>query len=301
MKIESKPKIIIIVGPTAVGKSDLAVQIAKKFNGEIISADSRQVYKDMNLGTGKITKKEMLGIPHYLLDVVSPIRSNFNVKKFQQKAYKKIDEILKKNKTPIIVGGTGFYIQSIVDGIVLPEIKLNPDFRKKLEKLSLVELQKKLAKADPDRFTNIDIKNKVRLIRALEIVSEFGSVPKYEKNPKYNPIQIGLKLDQEKLKEKIVIRLDKRLKKGMLAEAKKLHKSGLSWKKMESFGLEYKFMALYLQNKISLEEMKNEIINKSCQYAKRQITWFKKDQRIKWFSPKDQPSNTLRKIISDFL
>ncbi len=299
-----KPRILVILGPTASGKSDLAVKIARQFNGEIISADSRQVYKGLDIGSGKITKKEMRGVKHYLLDVVSPIntartKKYFTVADFQKIAYKKIDTILESGKLPIIAGGTAFYIQSIVDGIVLPEISANQKLRDSLEKKSLPELQKILKKLDVARYKKIDSKNKVRLIRAIEISSVLGKVPMMKSVPKYESLQIGLSLPAEKLHSNIKKRLTSRLKIGMLDEARNLHKKGLSWNRMESLGLEYKYMALFLQNKISESEMVNQIETKSRQFAKRQMTWFKRDERINWFSPEN--INEISELITKFL
>ncbi len=279
--MEDKPVILVILGPTASGKSDLAVALAKKLNGEIVSADSRQVYKGLDIGTGKITKKEMKGVPHYLLDVASPDRA-YSVDRYQKHAYEMIDDIIKRGKLPIICGGTGFYIQSIVDGFVLPEVKANRALRTKLAKLSSEQLFNILAKRDPRRAEKIGKQNKVRLIRSLEIIEALGGVPKIKLVPRYSPLQIGLKFEDGILKDRIKARLSKRLKKGMLKEAEELHKNGLSWKRMEVLGLEYRYMAYFLQNKISREEMERQIELVSFQYAKRQMTWFKRDQRIHW-------------------
>ncbi len=285
MELVKRAKILVILGPTATGKSDLAVKIAKKYNGEVISADSRQVYKGLNIGTGKITKKEMMGIPHHLLDVVSP-KKVFSVSDFQKLANKKIEEILKRDKLPILVGGTGFYIQSIVDGIVLPEVPPNKELRKKLETKSIDELVSILSKLDKNRLKNIDKNNPVRLIRAIEIAKSLGSVPKFQKQkPKYSFVQIGLTLPQEDLKEKIHKRLLTRLKGGMIKEAEKLHKNGLSWKRMRELGLEYRHLADYLEKKIDKNKMIASLSNDIYQYSKRQMTWFRRDKKIKWYSP----------------
>ena len=171
-----KPKIIVILGQTSTGKSDFAVKIAKLYNGEIISADSRQVYKNMDLGSGKITKKEMEGVPHHLLSVVSP-RKVFTVADFKKQADKKIKEILKTGKVPIICGGTGFYVDAVLNDVVLPEVKANKKLRDELEKEKVEKLYDKLKKLDPVRAENIDKYNKVRLIRALEIIATLGIVP----------------------------------------------------------------------------------------------------------------------------
>ena len=280
----SKPKIITILGPTASGKSDLAVIIAKKISGEIISADSRQVYKGMDIGSGKITKQEMLGVPHHLLDVANPKRT-FTVSHYQKLANRKIAEIINRNKTPIIVGGTGLYIQSIIDGIVLPEVGPNYDLRQKLEKLSVSQLFTKLQKLDPIRAKSIDAKNPRRLIRAIEIATALGKVPKLKTKPSpYEFILIGLNPGEKILKQNIHKRLEKRLKQGMVQEVKELRAAGLSWRRLESFGLEYRFVAQFLQAKITKTEMIDRLEKEIWQYAKRQMMWFKRDGRIKWIA-----------------
>lgn len=289
-KVSRKEGIVVIVGPTAVGKSSLAVELAKKFNGEIISADSRQVYRGLNIGTGKVTKKEMFGVPHHLLDVAEPKR-RFSVSQYKKLAEKAVKKILRKNKLPIIVGGTGFYIQALVDNVILPEVLPNSKLRKKLSKKNTEELFKILKKLDPKRAENIDSKNPRRLIRAIEIAKHLGKVPElsYTLNPSgYTPLFIGLDLPDKKLKKRISIRLEQRIKIGMIAEAKKLHKNGLSFKRMRELGLEYKFLADFLEDKIDKEEMKKLLETAIWQYAKRQRTWFKRDKRILWFRPGEQ-------------
>ncbi len=283
-----KSKILVILGPTATGKSSLAVSLAKKFNGEVISADSRQVYKGMNLGSGKIMKYEMEEIPHHLIDIVSP-NTRFSVQKYKKLTERAIGKILAKNKLPIICGGTGFYIDSIIKNIELPEVAPNNELRKKLEKKSTEQLFKMLEKLSTSRAKNIDKYNKVRLIRAIEIAQALGNVPEIiEKPSKYDFILVGLDLADEKLKKNIAIRLSTRIKKGMVYEVKKLHKNRVSWKKLESFGLEYKNIALYLQSKISKEEMLKKLQTEIWHFAKRQRTWFKRNKDIKWFKPSEK-------------
>jgi tRNA dimethylallyltransferase len=284
-----KGKIIVVLGPTSSGKSDLAVELAKKFNGEIISADSRQVYKGLDIGSGKITKKEMQKIPHYLLDVVSP-KSVFTIAQFKKNTDKIIRDILKKGKTPIIAGGTGFYIQSIVDNIVLPEVKPNLKLRKELAKKSVDELANILKKMDKNRAGEIDLKNPRRLIRAIEIATELGKVPKLSTNSnpvavggEYDVLQIGIKTDDDILKERIAKRFEKRVKAGIVKEAEDLHKNGLSWKRMKEIGLAHKYISLHLQGKMTKDEMIENSIREEWQYVKRQKTWFKRDKRIEWF------------------
>lgn len=296
--INSKPKIIVILGPTASGKSDLAVNIAKKFNGEIISADSRQVYKGLNIGSGKITMKEMCGIPHYLLDVISP-KKVFTVDDFKRLGNTAIQKIIQKNKTPIICGGTGFYIDALVKNITLPEVKADKNLRKKLEKIETKKLFLMLKKLDKKRAKNIDPNNKVRIIRALEIINQLGKVPKAKSKPIYNALQIGIDWNKDALRERINKRLASRIKQGMIEEALDLYKNGLSYKRMENLGLEYKYLALFLQNKITKEQMIAELQNKIWQYAKRQIAWFKRDKDIIWI--KSEEFRKIDKVIENFL
>ena len=273
----------MILGPTASGKSALAVKLAKKINGEIISADSRQVYKGLNIGSGKITKKEMSGIPHYCLDIVSP-KKIFTVADFKKCAEKAIEKIFTKNKIPIIVGGTGLYIQAIVDNIILSEVKPNWKLRKELEKKTTEEMFKMLKKLDPERAKNIDAKNPRRLIRAIEIAKKLGKTPKLKPMSRrdLDIRQIGIKLPDEILKKNIEKRIKKMLKGGLVAETKKLRKSGLSWKRIYELGFEYKYPALFLRRKISKDEMLAKMLVENRQYSKRQMTWFKRDKRIKW-------------------
>ncbi len=280
---------MVIVGPTASGKSDLAVKLAKKFSGEVISADSRQVYRGLDIGSGKITKAEMEGIPHYLLDVASPKRV-FTVSHYQKLAQEKVKGIWERNKLPIICGGTGLYIRAAVDGITFPEVPPNLKLRKSLEKKSVIELFRILNQLDPARAKTIDAKNPRRLIRAIEIATVLQQVPRLVAHPIADNKQIlfiGLKPDDDILKKKIKTRLLNRLKakgkKNLITEVKNLKKSGLSWQRLEALGLEYRYVALFLQNKLTLEQMKTELNQAIWHYAKRQMTWFKADKRIKWF------------------
>ena len=285
----AKEKILVIVGPTASGKSDLGVKLAKKFGGGIISADSRQVYKGLDVGTGKITKKEMGGIPHHLLDIANP-KKRFSVSDFLTLTNQAIAKIVESDKLPVVVGGTGFYIDALTGTVTFPEVPPNPALRKKLEKKSVVELFKLLGKKDPERAKTIDRYNKVRLIRALEIINTLGHVPMYKigqpgrvANLRYEFIYIGLKPDKKESERRIYERLLKRLP-GMIREAKKLWSKGLSYKRMNELGLEYRYLALFLQNKLNKEQLINKLNIAIRQYAKRQMTWFKRNKKIKWFT-----------------
>ena len=276
-------KLVVILGPTAAGKTDLSIKLAKKFNGEVVSADSRQVYKGMDIGTGKVTKREMEGIPHYLLDVASPKRK-FTVAQYKEQALKAIKKIQKKGKLPFLVGGTAFYIQSVIDGIKIPKVKPDWKLRKKLEKKSLKELFSILKTKDPERAKRIDRYNKRRLVRALEIIYKTGKpVPFLQTSPpKMEILVLGVKKDPKDLRKRIKERLEKRIRKGMVAEVKRLKNSGVSWEKLESFGLEYRYIARYLQKKITREEMKQRLQKEIEHFARRQMTWFKKEKRIHW-------------------
>jgi len=301
-------KIVVILGPTVSGKTNLSIKLAKKFNGEVISADSRQVYKGLDIGAGKITKKEMQGIPHHLLDVAN-LKRKFTVAQFQKLALKAIKKIQKKGKIPFLVGGTGFYIQSIVDDIKIPEVKPDWKLRKKLEKKSTEELYKTLLTLDPERAKTIDRKNPRRLIRTIEIILKTGkstslvyghpkSVYEYRTSKKLNSFQIGIKKSPDQLKRAINQRLQKRLKMGMVAEVEKLHKSGLSWRRLEELGLEYRFVAQYLQNKLTRKGMVEILEKEIWHFAKRQMTWFKRDKRIKWIKNYKEAKKLIKKFLS---
>lgn len=291
---------IVVAGPTASGKSDLAVYLAREFGGEVVSADSRQVYKGLDIGTGKITKREMRGIPHHLLDVASP-KQIFTVSKYKILAEKAIEDIWRRGKLPIVCGGTGLYIRAIVDNLAIPEVPPDKKLRKKLEKKSVEELFAILKKLDSRRAGEIDAKNPRRLIRAIEIAKHLGKVPPLSLGQRQDCkiLEIGIAPKSEELKNRIHKRLLSRLKSGMVEESRNLHKDGLSWKRMEDLGLEYRFLARYLQNKITKKEMADGLEREIRQYAKRQMTWFKKDKRIRWFTNKDKKK--IQKEVQWFL
>jgi tRNA dimethylallyltransferase len=276
-------KIIVVCGPTATGKSDYAVALAKKINGEVISADSRQVYRGLNIGSGKITKREMCGVPHHLLDVASPKRV-FSVAQYKRLGQKAIADILKRGKVPIICGGSGMYIDALVYDSSFPEVSPNNALRKKLEKLPTEALGEKLQSLDKERFGEIDANNRVRLIRAIEIATALGTVPKQKRAAAYDVEWIYLDFPDDVLKKRIHDRLFARIRAGMVSEVKKLHAGGVSWKRLEALGLEYRFIAQFLQNKpfdktqdrISKQEMLIQLELAIWHYAKRQRTWFKK-------------------------
>jgi tRNA dimethylallyltransferase len=284
--VTSLKKTLIILGPNASGKSSLAIRLAKERNGEIISADSRQVYKGMDIGSGKIMPQEMQGVPHHLLDVVSP-RKIFSASDYSRLARKAIKDIHSRGKLPIICGGTGFYIDATIYGDSFAPVPPNPKIRKKLDKLSTEELADKLSELDPERFASIDKKNRARLIRSLEIVLSTGKpVPKIKRKSLYDTEKIGILWSTEELNQRIKLRLDQRLASGMIEEIANLKfpkiGRGLSWKRLYDFGLEYRYVSLYLKGELSYDEMQEKLFTAIKQYAKRQMTWFKRDKEIKW-------------------
>lgn len=269
-------RIIVVVGPTASGKSDFAVDLALKKNGEIISADSRQVYKGLDIGTGKITKEEMKDVPHHMLDVAS-IYDDFSVAEYARLARPILEDILSRGKTPIICGGTGQYIDALIYDMEVPSVPPNKKLREELEKKNVDELYAELLVKDPKRASEIDKHNKVRLVRALEIAYALGSVPPLsEPELIYDTEFYLLSPTREILRERIGKRLEKRLAQGMIDEVKWLMEKGYNSDTMKRFGLEYEIIGKFLEGTITEEDMRQEIVTKSMQYAKRQDTWNKR-------------------------
>ncbi len=286
--------VVAVVGPTAVGKSDIAVALAKLFNGEVISADSRQVYRGLDIGTGKITVKEMDEIPHHLLDVIDP-KDTYTVADFQKDAGSAISDILQRGKLPILCGGTGLFIDTVLYDFHLPAVPPNRALRTILEEQSADELYAILLEKDPIRANTIDRYNKRRLVRALEIIETSGApVPPLQKNNQYDACIIGISIPFETLKEKIKMRLEKRLNMGMVEEVQKLHDDGLSWHRMEDLGLEYRWIARFLQGAITRQEMEERLYLEICQYAKRQMTWFKKNNDIVWVGSGEEAEEAIK-------
>jgi tRNA dimethylallyltransferase len=327
-----KNKIVVILGTTASGKTALGVALARKFNGEIISADSRQVYRGLDIGSGKdlseygqppLLNKERDGVrsdfvPYHLIDIADP-KETFSVAKYQKKTFAAIEDVLQRGKLPIIVGGSGQYLEAVVENYQLTDIKPDENLRNDLEEKSVAELFEILQeknKSFAEKLNNSDKNNKRRLIRYLEIMgksplerggstAEPGCVTAAKrgngenKNNNYNFLLLGLTYPKEILAERIHQRLINRLEKeGMIQEVSDLHdKTGLSWERLEEFGLEYKFIARYLQEKIDYDQMVELLDRASNQFAKKQLTWFKrweKKRGIHWI--KDQ--NEAEKLIA---
>ena len=291
-------KLVVILGQTASGKSDLAVKIAKKFKGEVVSADSRQVYRGMDIGTGKITKKEAKGIPHHLLNITYP-KERFTVAQYRKLAMEAINKIQKKRKLPILCGGTGLYIQAVVDGITIPEVKPNWSLRRILDKFSTEELFKKLKELDQKRAETIDKHNKRRLIRAIEIVLKTKKpVPELKKIPLPYPVLIlGIKKKKDELEKLIEKRFLKWLEEGFLKEVFNLKKMGLSWKRIEEFGINYRTASQYLQKLITEEEFIKKSLIELRNYAKRQMVWFKRDKRIIWIKTQKEAERLIKRFL----
>ena len=285
----TKPKVIVIVGPTASGKTATSIEVAKKLNGEIVSADSMQIYKEMNIGTAKPTIDEMGGINHYMLDIVNP-NEEYNVSKYKVDAENAIEEILAKGKVPIIVGGTGLYVNSLVDSIEFSDVKEDLEYRKECleiaEKQGAQFLHDELRKIDEEAAEKIDANNVRRVIRALEIYKVTGKTKTQldkvsRKEPKYEYRMYGIEWDREILYERIEKRVDIMVEEGLIEEVKNLlQKYVLS--KTSIQGLGYKEVIEYLENKVTYDEMIEKLKMETRRYAKRQLTWFRRDRRICW-------------------
>ena len=268
-----KPKLIVIVGPTASGKTDLVMKLAKKFNGEIVSADSQMIYKEMNIGTAKPPKKT-----HYMVDLIRP-DEEYNVALYKQKAIEIIDDIIRRGKQPFLVGGTGLYVKAITDNLTFPHIERNEKLRNKLEKKTIEELFLEYQKIDKEGSKIIDRKNKRRLIRAIEVSKALGeSFFKERKEEKlYDCIILGIKTNKEELEKNIQKRVEVMFRQGLEKEARKIYKK---YGVLKTIG--YQEWEDYFKKRASIDEVKNKIINNTIKYSKRQITWFKKDKTIKW-------------------
>ncbi|MDD2257842.1 MAG: tRNA (adenosine(37)-N6)-dimethylallyltransferase MiaA [Patescibacteria group bacterium] len=277
-----KPKVLVIVGPTASGKTALGVKLAAHFAGEIVSADSRQVFRGLDIGTGKDLAEYVLAgrtIPFHLIDVCEPMEE-YNLARYQKEALEAIEKIISKGNLPLLVGGSGLYLQAVVDGYVLSSVTPDQDERVQLEKLSVSELYEKLHLLKPDfaeRLNNSDRQNARRLVRYLEISKNQQSlIPKTEK-PAYDFLILSLNPDDQTMRSRIEKRLVNRLEKeGLVAEVERLLDAGVTLARLNSLGLEYRYLAWYLQDKIDYETMVNQLSTAIYRFAKRQKTWFKR-------------------------
>ena len=295
----SKPKVIAIVGPTASGKTALSIAAAKKFNGEVVSADSRQVYIGMDIGTGKITREEMDGVPHHLLDIADPL-TVYTGADYMRDANEAVNTILSRGHVPLITGGTFFYIDLLRGKMQPAPVEPNEDFRNSLAHFKDDELFAQLQEKDADRASSIDPFNRRRLVRALEVIEALGSVPPQEavESP-YEWLMLGLEVPNAPLHEKIRDRLIARLEQGMVKEVEALVAQGVTYERLDDLGLEYRYIGQYLQKKLTYDEMVDQLEAKSRQYAKRQYTWLKRDSEIEWFGSADY--DTIFERIERFL
>lgn len=303
-----KQKVIVICGPTASGKTKLSIEIAKKIDGEIVSADSMQIYKEMNIGTAKPTIEEMQGIKHYLLDFVSP-NERYSVAEYKKDAINAIEEIIKRKKVPIVVGGTGLYINSLIYGIDYPEIEIDINYRNELEKIAEEEGLEKLynmAKlVDEEAIKNISPNDKKRICRILEIYHSTGKtktqqeIESRKNGPKYEYLVFGMNMDRDKLYDRINKRVDIMIKDGLIQEVKEIASKYHEFPTAMQ-GLGYKEVLEYLNGDTSKEEMIEKIKMETRRYAKRQLTWFRRYETIKWIDALDDIQNNINIILEGY-
>ena len=303
----NKPTVIVICGPTASGKTALSIELAKRINGEIVSADSMQIYKDMNIGSAKVTPEEMQGIKHYLIDFVSPDQ-RYSVANYKLDAKQAIEEVLNKGKTPIVVGGTGLYIDSLIYEIEYNDIKINEDYRKKLENIKekegLEKLYEMAVKIDPIAMQKISKNDSKRIMRILEIYEATGKTKTEQeaesrtKEVSYNYKVFAITMDREKLYDRINKRVDIMLEKGLIEEVENL------LNKYKEFptamqGLGYKEVRDYLEGNLSKQEMIDTIKQESRRYAKRQLTWFRKNKQTIWIDGLNNTDENINIILEE--
>ena len=302
-----KPKVIVICGPTASGKTALSIELAKRINGEVVSADSMQIYKDMDIGSAKVTKEEMQGIKHYLVDCVSP-DERYSVANYKLDAKKAIEEILKKGKTPIVVGGTGLYIDALIYEIEYQDIKINESYRKELESIKqnqgLEVLYERALKIDPEAMKKISPNDSKRIMRVLEIYEATGKNKTEQeaesrlKEISYNYKVFAITMDREKLYERINKRVDIMIENGLIEEVKELLKKYKEFPTaMQALG--YKEVKEHLDGKLTKQEMIDKIKQESRRYAKRQLTWFRKNKQTIWIDGLNDMQKNINIILEE--
>ncbi len=302
-----KSKVIVICGPTASGKTALSIELAKRINGEVVSADSMQIYKDMDIGSAKVTKEEMQGIKHYLVDCVSP-DERYSVANYKLDAKKAIEEILKKGKTPIVVGGTGLYIDALIYEIEYQDVKINESYRKELESIKqnqgLEVLYERAVKIDPEAMKKISPNDSKRIMRVLEIYEATGKNKTEQeaesrlKEIPYNYKVFAITMDREKLYERINKRVDIMIENGLIEEVKELLKKYKEFPTaMQALG--YKEVKEYLDGKLTKQEMIDKIKQESRRYAKRQLTWFRKNKQTIWIDGLNDMQKNINIILEE--
>lgn len=287
----SLPPLIVILGPTASGKSGLSIALAQRFGGEIVSADSRQVYRGLDTGTAKVTPEERALIPHHVLDVADP-REMYTVSQFQQQAIVAINDILARGKQPFLVGGSPHYIQAVVDHLNIPHVPPQPALRARLESRPLSELLAQLEELDPQSSAVIDRHNPRRVIRALEVCLVTGkpfSEQRAVAAPLYRTLLLGIEWPRDVLYRRIDARVDERMRQGMVQEVRDLLAEGVSHERLEALGLEYRFISRLLRGEYTSEdEMVQRLKYAIHDFTRRQLTWFRRDKRIVWLENGDQ-------------
>ncbi|MBR3873491.1 MAG: tRNA (adenosine(37)-N6)-dimethylallyltransferase MiaA [Clostridia bacterium] len=292
------PKLIVIAGTNASGKSGLGIELAARYGGEVVSADSRQVFRGLDLGSGKITPEETKGVPHHLIDVCEP-GDFYSMADFQKQAYEAIDGIIARGKLPFLVGGTGLYVASVADGYVMSNRMPDLAYRDELEKLTTEELYAKLKQIVPE--TDVDPRNRNRVMRILEKIHDGDDVTP-SKEARYDTLRLGVTWERSVLRQRIDERLDRRLEQGMIEEVKNLLDSGVSETFMLKLGLEYRFITQYLKGEYSsLDEMKALLATAIKQFAKRQMIWFRRDTSIHWLDMTADPVGEACAKIDAFL
>ena len=294
------PKLVVVLGTTACGKSGLGVELAKRFNGEVISADSRQVYKGLDLGTGKVTEEEMEGIPHHMLDVVEPGEA-YSVADFQPAAYAAIDDVIARGKTPILVGGTGLYVRAITEGFQFSDSKPDPALRQELEEKSNEELYAILREKTGVTLTGGEENNRHRLMRSVEkALSGAWEAPKA--CPRYDCLLLGVNFLRDVVCQRIDDRLQARIDAGMIDEVANLRSAGVSDEFLDRLGLEYRYILWYLTGKIpTMEGLKDELGRAIKRFATRQVVWFKKDQDVLWLDMEGDFLSQAADAVEQFL
>jgi len=300
--ITQLPKLVVLLGPTASGKSSLGITLAQRFNGEIISADSRQVYRGLDIGTAKVTPAEQALVPHHLLDVADP-REVYTVAQFQRDTIAAINGILKRSHRPFLVGGSPHYIQAVVDNLDIPHIEPHPELRAQLEKRPLPELMEQLEELDPHIAATIDRQNSRRIIRALEVCLVSGkpfSQQRTISEPLYQSLLLGIEWPREVLYRRIDKRVDERMQQGMVQEVQRLLGEGISHQRLEALGLEYRYVSRWLLGAFESEdEMVQRLKYAIHDFTRRQLTWFRKEKRIVWINGGDWEQ--AESVVKDFL
>jgi tRNA dimethylallyltransferase len=297
-----RARAVAIVGTNASGKSALGVAAALRFGGEIISADSRQVYRGLDIGTGKLTRDEMQGVRHHLIDVMD-LGTRYSVADFQKSAYGLIDEVTARGRLPIIVGGTGLYVRSVVDGYQLTRARPDLALRDRLEQLTNEELHHRLTELAPDAAKTIDPRNRRRIIRAVEISEQgFSFKTSHVNAPQYEFCQLGLTWPRDVLRERIKARLRERLDEGMIEEVRNLLDEGVSFSRLDALGLEYRFVARFLQGGYANEEeLFDELSRAIYRFAMRQLAWFRRDKSILWLDHTKDFQEQAFELIESFI